>query len=78
MEININDAKKIVEVWLTKSEKQNTDQLGELFDNFHQRKYTVVVFESGDEELFPNTLSLLSYNKKKIAELTALQEKKAT
>lgn len=72
MEVKVNKDKKIVEVWLSKAEKSNFDK--SLFADFQKEKYFIVIFESGEEDLYSNTLSLLSYNKKRLAELTLQSE----
>lgn len=72
MEVNIRDPQKIVEVWLSGNEKDDPRvqaRLTPLYDRYRQKKYTVAVYLSGTQELYDRTLGLLSYNKRRIAEL---------
>ena len=78
MEINIHDDKKMVEVWLTRAEKQDEalqQELKPLYVQYKKKKYMVAVFESGEQDLYQNTLALLSYNKRRIPELEMMREK---
>ena len=78
MEINIHDDKKTVEVWLTRAEKQDEalqQELKPLYAQYKKKKYMVAVFESGEQDLYQNTLALLSYNKRRIPELEMMREK---
>ena len=55
MEISIRDAQKIVEVWLTNSEKNDpavAARLQPLYRAYQKQKYTVAVFQSGNADLF--------------------------
>ena len=63
MKIHVRDDKKIVEVWMAPSERWNIDKLNSTFDEYNAKKYTIVLFESGDQDIFQNTLSLLLHNK---------------
>lgn len=79
MEINVHDDKKQVEVWLTNQEKndpQIQQQLKPIYAKYHQKNYLVAVFESGPQSLYQNTLDLLTYNKKRIAQLDVQRRKK--
>ena len=78
MEVNIHDDKKMVEVWLTRAEKQDEalqQELKPLYAQYKKKKYMVAVFESGEQDLYQNTLALLSYNKRRIPELEMMREK---
>ena len=78
MEINIHDDKKMVEVWLTRAEKKDEalqQELKPLYAQYKKKKYMVAVFESGEQDLYQNTLALLSYNKRRIPELEMMREK---
>ena len=66
MEITVRDDKRMVEVWLTTAEKNDVDlrsRLKDLYAQYAQDKYFVAVFESGDGDLYCNTLKLLKQNK---------------
>ena len=79
MEININDHKKMVDIWLTNAEKGDPEiqaMLKELFGQYKEQKYLVAVFESGERDLYHNTLDLLIYNKRRSAQLAVQREKR--
>lgn len=79
MEIIRDDAKKLVQVWLTRQEGENSavqERLQPLYAQWKQQKYMVAVFHSGQEDLKENTLALLAYNKRRSAELAVQREKK--
>ena len=81
MEISIRDAQKIVEIWLTNSEKNDpaiAARLKPLYRAYQKQKYTVAVFQSGSADLFCCTRDLLRYNRKCVAELETLREKSAS
>ena len=72
MEMNVIDDSRIVEIWLTKAEKNDTQlraALKELYTEWKRKKYLVAVYESGEKDLYQGTLDLLVYNKKRMAEL---------
>ena len=78
MEINVRDSSKIVEVWLTREEKQDInlrEQLKPLYQEYKAKKFLVAVFESGEQDLEELTGSLLGYNRKRIAQLELEREK---
>lgn len=67
MEINVRDDQRLVEVWLTKEEKQCAllqEQLHALYARYHRDRYTVAVYQSGCHSLYQNTLGLLAHNKR--------------
>jgi len=71
LEINVRDNSRMVEIWLTKSEKQNDflqEQLKSLYQKYSAEKYLVAVFESGEWDLADTTSNLLCYNRKHLAE----------
>ena len=66
MEINVNENKKIVEIWLSNEEKNNgliKDKLKEIYDMYKKTKYIIAVYESGSADLFSGTKSLLVQNR---------------
>ena len=78
MEIHVRDDKHFVEVWLSNAEKKDTslrDSLKRLYAEYKKKKYLVAVFESGEGDLYQSTLELLSYNKKRCAEIEVNREK---
>lgn len=78
MEINVHDNSKIVEVWLTNSEKQDGhlhEQLKPLYQKYKEQKYLVAVFESGERDLTNSTSDLLRYNRRRMAEQTVQRKR---
>ena len=78
MEINVRDSSKIVEVWLTREEKQDVrlrERLREMYQEYKAKKFLVAVFESGEQNLEELTGSLLSYNRKRSVQLEMEREK---
>ena len=78
MEINVRDNSKIVEVWLTREEKQDInirEQLRPLYREYKAKKYLVAVLESGEQNLEDLTGSLLGYNRKRVVQLEMEREK---
>ena len=66
MEICVLDDKKRVEVWLTNADCRNTeinDFVEKLIKDYNARKYFVVIFRSGTENLLDSTELLLQHNK---------------
>lgn len=81
MEIIQNDAKKLVQVWLTRKEAEDDalqNQLKPMYAQWKKQKYLVAVFRSGKEDLQHNTLDLLAYNKNRCAQLAVQREKGKT
>lgn len=79
MEIIRDDAKKLVQVWLTRQEGENSavqERLQPMYAQWKQQKYMVAVFHSGQEDLKENTLALLAFNKRRSAELAVQREKR--
>ena len=71
MEINIRDEQKIVEIWLNRAERDDTnlsDTLRKICTEYKPRNYTVAVFRSGEEDLCDLTSGLLLTNRRKLAE----------
>ena len=79
MELNVRNESKIVEIWLTKAEKQDAQLQKELklvYESFRGVGYTVATFLSGDQDLADTTSDLVCYNRKRIAQLEVEREKK--
>ena len=71
MEINVRDDRKIMEVWLTNQDKRDQalkGQLNILYQQYKVKKYSVVEYQSGDQDLLEETSALLCYNRKRLAE----------
>lgn len=79
MEIIQDNAKKLVQVWLTRKEAEDDalqSRLKPMYAQWKKQRYLVAVFRSGKEDLQRGTLDLLAYNKKRCAELAVQREKK--
>lgn len=77
MELNICNDKKAVEVWLTQAERDNPavmKRLKPMYQAYAQKKYTVAVFFSGNEDLYQQTSDLVCYNRKRLAEMEVEEE----
>ena len=77
----MRDDRHLVEVWLSNAEKTDTslrDGLKRLYAEYKKKKYLIAVFESGEGDLYQSTLELLSYNKKRCAEIEVNSEKQRT
>ena len=71
IEIRVNDDKKIAEIWMTNGDKQNNSvraELASIYEEYSAKKYTPVVYTSGDRDLFDTTESLLLHNRRRSAE----------
>ena len=78
MEINVRDSNQIVEVWLTREEKQDInlrERLRPLYQEYRAKKFLVAVFESGEQNLEELTGSLLGYNRKRVVQLEMKRER---
>lgn len=80
MELQVINADKQVEVWLSKGEQEEAAVQGylqEIYTFFSAIKYTVVVYISGNGDLFQDTLALLRYNRRRSAERAVEAAKKS-
>ena len=78
LEIHVRDDRGLVEIWLSNAEKKDPslrEGLKGIYDKYKKKKYLVAVFESGERDLYPSTLELLAYNKRRCAELEVHREK---
>ena len=81
MEVYVKDDMKLVTVWLTRAEQEDTairEQLKALYADYKAKKYMVAQFHSGTEDLYRNTRDLLLFNRKRIEELAVQREKQTT
>ena len=77
MQIDREDNQKRIEIWLTNEEKNDPalcKSLKPLFKRFHDQKYLVAVFLSGEGDLYEGTRALLLYNRRRAAERDILAE----
>ena len=71
MEIHVRDGSKLVEVWLTNSEKKDAElrkRLEPLYREYKKKDYLVAVFESGTQDLTELTSGLLCDHRKRSAQ----------
>lgn len=79
MQIIVHDDKKIVEVWLTNSEQDDTiikEKLKPLYHSYKQKKYTVAVYQSGSRSLYNDMRYLAEQHRKRMAENDLSREKR--
>lgn len=63
--MNVHHDTKTVDIWLTRSEARDVDfrkSLEPYFGQFKKMKFFVSVFESGERDLFSDTVLLLRHN----------------
>ena len=80
MQINREDDQKRIEIWLTNGEKNDPvlcESLKPLFKRYHDRKYLVAVFLSGEGDFYEGTSALLLYNRRRAAERAIQAERKS-
>lgn len=80
MRMNINEQSKIVELWLTRAERDDPalrESLKPIYRQYKDQKYLVAVFLSGEEELYQQTRDLLRYNRRRQAEKEVQSMKQA-
>ena len=80
MRMEIRDESKIVELWLTREEKDDPalrESLKPMYQKYKEQKYLVAVFLSGEEDLYQQTRDLLLYNRQRHAEKEVQAEKQA-
>ena len=78
--MNINEQSKIVELWLTRAERDDPalrESLRPIYQQYKDQKYLVAVFLSGEEELYQQTRDLLLYNRRRQAEKEVQSMKQA-
>lgn len=71
MEIHVRDGSKLVEVWLTNSEKRDVElreRLKPLYREYKKSDYLVAVFESGEQDLTELTSGLLCDHRRRTAQ----------
>lgn len=80
MYMTVNGDSKIVGIWLTRAEKNDAalrESLKPLYKKYHEQKYKVAVYMSGEQDLYENTRDLLLYNRRRAAEKEVQEEKAA-
>ncbi len=72
MYVNVRNENKLVELWLTRTEKEDKVFRASLFpvyQRYNAQGFLVVLYLSGEEDLYPQTRDLLLYNQRRFAEL---------
>ena len=80
MRMEIRDESKIVELWLTREERDDSafrESLKPIYQQYKDQNYLVAVFLSGEEDLYQQTRDLLLYNRRRLAEKEVQAEKQA-
>ena len=78
--MEIREQSKIVELWLTREERDDSafrESLKPIYQQYKDKKYLVAVFLSGEEDLYQQTRDLLLYNRRRLAEKEVQAEKQA-
>ena len=78
--MEIRERNKIVELWLTREERDNPafrESLEPIYQQYKDQNYLVAVFLSGEEDLYQQTRDLLLYNRRRLAEKEVQAEKQA-
>ena len=78
--MEIMEQSKIVELWLTREERDDPafrESLKPIYQQYKDQNYLVAVFLSGEEDLYQQTRDLLLYNRRRLAEKEVQAEKQA-
>ena len=78
--MEIREQNKIVELWLTREERDDSafrESLKPIYQQYKDQNYLVAVFLSGEEDLYQQTRDLLLYNRRRQAEKEVQAEKQA-
>lgn len=71
MEFIKKDEHKIVEIWMTKKERDDEmlqEKLKPFYKQYKEAGYLVAVYQSGNEDLKECTAALLKYNRRRAVE----------
>ena len=80
LRMEIREQNKMVELWLTRAEKEDAafrKSLQPLYQQYKAQNYLVAVFLSGEADLYQQTRDLLLYNRRRQAEKEVLAQKQA-
>ena len=78
--MEIREQSKIVELWLTREERDDSafrESLKPIYQQYKDQNYLVAVVLSGEEDLYQQTRDLLLYNRRRLAEKEIQSEKQA-
>ena len=70
MEINVKSERKLLEIWLTREEKQDAtlpEKLKPLYQACKEMGYMAVIFASGEQDLWDTASNLLCCNRRRIS-----------
>lgn len=79
MRMEVKEESKVVELWLTRDEKndqQFLESLKPLYRQYKAQNYLVAVFYSGEEDLYQQTRDLLLYNRRRAAEKEVQEQRR--
>lgn len=71
LEVNVRKDKKVVDIWLTNFEKRDMElreRLKPLYQEYKEKNYLVVVFESGTQDLAEVSSGLLCDHRRRSAQ----------
>ena len=80
MRMEVKDQSKVVELWLTREERDDSafrESLKPMYQKYKEQKYLVAVFLSGEADLYQQTRDLLLYNRRRQAEKEVLAQRQA-
>ena len=69
MELRVHQDMKIVEIWLTKTDRENGElqkRLHQMYQDYTAKSFKVTQFHSGADDLYAATRDLLLFNRKRI------------
>lgn len=78
--MEVKEQSRIVELWLTREERDDPafrESLKPIYQQYKDQNYLVAVFLSGEEDLYQQTRDLLLYNRRRLAEKEVQAEKQA-
>ena len=78
LEINYHKESKLMDIWLSREDQSSQDmqeRLRSIYRRCAEKKYTVAVFYSGQQDLVEETSTLLRYNRRRSAERAIQREK---
>ena len=78
--MEVKEQSRIVELWLTREERDDSafrESLKPIYQQYKDQNYLVAVFLSGEEDLYQQTRDLLLYNRRRLAEKEVQAEKQA-
>lgn len=81
MYVNVQTENKIVELWLTRMEREDKvfrASLAPLYQKYNSQGFLVAVYLSGDKDAYQETRALLGYNRRRLAELGVQAAKQET